>query len=111
MRSLLQQVVNLRTVARLRLLDAVLARRQKLLQRSLRICQVAEGAYLGRTRFDAGWCLSAVHAMRAESALFHNARVFPEKAGVIRAGDQAILAADAVLLIDHHDSVATLVRC
>src|SRR5258708_1932981 len=110
MRSLLQEVVNLRTIARLRLLDAVLARRQKLLQRSLRICQVAEGAYLGRARFDAGWWLTAVHAMSAKSALLDNARVFPEKAGVIRAGDHAIPASDTVLIIDKHDSVGALER-
>src|SRR6266702_3764423 len=44
----LQQVVDLWSVAGLRLLDAVLARRQKLLQLSRGICNVTEGSDLRR---------------------------------------------------------------
>src|SRR5438445_6613621 len=109
--SLLKQVIDLRTVAGLRLFDAVLARRQKLLQRSLGIGNVAKGADLGRAGLDTGRHLAAVHAMGAKGALLHHALVLPEKASVVRTRDDAVPAADTLLFVDHHDAVVALERC
>src|SRR5436309_2052374 len=98
--ALLNQVINLRSVARLRLLDAVLTGRQQLLQLAIGIGNIAEHPSFGRASLDAGRHFAAVDALHAERALLHHTLVLTEKAGIVRARDDAITAAYAIGFVD-----------
>src|SRR5579859_2468657 len=104
------QVIDLRTVAGLRFLYSVFARGQEFRQRSVGIPKVTKHPHFGGTGLYARGNFPAFNAMSAERALLHHAAVLAEEARFVRAGDDAITAADAVGFIDDHDSIVPLVR-